>query len=122
MGLRSVIASAVASGVAALGDLRTSVGYYQPSANTYDPSTGATTRTETVQTIPDAILTSYKQSDIDGDRVLETDRKLIIQTSRLAAEPRKGEDQVDIAGTRWRVQDWKTDPAGATYTIQLRLP
>lgn len=124
MGLRATIVGAVSSAFKAVGDIAETCTYRRTSS-TYNPATGANVITNTDYTILRAIYSKYESFEIDKVVVLGSDVKMIVQKSELGTTvPNLATDKL------LRTSDSKTyniirvsqDPAGATYTIQLRSP
>lgn len=91
----------------------------------YDPATGKPAST-TATYAGRGVFGSYLAKEIDGSRVLGTDEKLLVLQNELLitvggaatldlAQPMVG----DVIGGK-RVLDVGQDPAGATWTLQLR--
>jgi hypothetical protein len=64
--------------------------------------------------------TDYEDSEIDGRKILRTDRRVVIFASSLGATIPKKDDKVTIGGTEYRIHAVNRDPAGATYHLQAR--
>lgn len=119
MGLRSLIAGAVATAFVAIGDLKESVSYYAYSASSsYDPDTGNVTRTETLTTVSGKFL-QYSAREIDGEVIKPRDEKFIFQQASLATDPIPN-DRLVFGGKTWEVVGVTQDPAGATWELQVR--
>lgn len=95
------------------------------STPVYDPSTGTTTGGTATYT-GRGVFGSYLAKEIDGSLIQTTDEKLLILQNELfistaglptatPAEPKIGDT---IASKR--VLNVSQDPAGATWTVQLR--
>lgn len=91
----------------------------------YDPGTGKTISTVTTY-IGRGVFGSYLSKEVDGSMIQTTDEKLLILQNELfvsiaglvtatAAEPKIG----DLIGGK-RALNVSQDPAGATWTVQLR--
>ena len=122
MGLkRATILKAVASAFKALGDIPEAC-TYRRTASVYNTATGVNTTTNTNYAIT-AIFTSYGQLEVDRVLVLTADVKCILQQSELALIPSPTKDKVVRSdGQIFNVIRFSSDPAKATYTIQLRAP
>lgn len=121
MGLRATLASAVSAAFTALGDIPLSVTYRRTSSS-YNTATGSNTVTNTDYTITKAVLTRYENMEIDKVTVLGSDLKLIFQTSGLSVTPNIATDIVIASGKTYNIVRVNKDPAGATYSLQLRSP
>lgn len=84
----------------------------------YDPTPGTPTN--------DAarfVITSYMARDIDGSRVLATDKKALVAPGTLPSAPGLADKLVEADGTVWNIVDVETlRPAETTllYTLQVR--
>jgi hypothetical protein len=71
-------------------------------------------------------IEDYKPTVVDGTLIKVGDRKVTLlgNTIEGGAVPEGGvnKDQVEIEGTRYNIQLVNRDPAGATYTLQVRKP
>ena len=118
---KSSLKAAVASAFKVLGDIPESI-TYRRSTNTYVPSTGVNTVVNSDTTVTDAVFTSYENFEVDKVSVLSTDVKMIVQQDSLGLTPNIATDII-LRGTKvYNIIRVKQDPAGATYTIQLRSP
>ena len=117
MSLDSDLQNIVQNLFATLTDFRTSVTYVSKTAS-YNTSTGEMTAGDTEYTV-NAILTGYKQSDIDGIAVHANDRKALIPTNDLSIAPVL-KDQIMISSILWTVIGIQHDPVGALWILQLR--
>jgi hypothetical protein len=108
-----------------LGDAVKPVEGSRKSSPVYDPSTGTTTG-GMVTYAGRGVFGSYLAKEIDGSLIQTTDVKLLILQNELfvsvaglptstSAEPKIG----DVIGGK-RVLNVGQDPAGATWTVQLR--
>ncbi len=121
MGLRSVFANAAAAAFTAVGDIATTV-TYRRSVTTYVPSTGANSVVNTDYTVS-SILVKYSEAELTLDPSLKvSDQKMIVQQASLAVTPSTQTDTVIAHGKTYKVVNYVPDPAGATYTVQLRAP
>jgi hypothetical protein len=120
MGLKATIASAVASGFAALGDLQETVTYnVYSTSSTYNPTTGTVTRTETQYSVAGLFL-DYKKRDIDGQQIKPLDNQFMIQQAVLPVAPTLQDRIVRSTGKEYEVISIEQDPATATWTLQVR--
>lgn len=86
---------------------------------TYDPVTGVTTPGTTTAFTPKGVLLKYPDRLIDGTRILQSDRKLILDDT-VAPEM---SDKPLVQGEEWTIQDIMTvSPAGTPliYEVQVR--
>jgi hypothetical protein len=80
----------------------------------YDPANGTTTPTVTAYS-GRGVFGSYRLDQIDGTLILATDRELTALQAEVTRPPAVGDT---IAGMK--VVHVDKDPAGVTWTIQLR--
>lgn len=122
MSLRDTIAKGVANAFKALDDIPETA-TYRRTTTVYDPQTGTSTTT-TEDLSPQVIFTSYQNFEIDRVAVLSTDVKAIIQQAALSDfTPTAATDQIiRFNGETFNVLRYSADPAGATFSIQLRAP
>jgi hypothetical protein len=80
----------------------------------YDPATGSVSSTTETYT-GRGVFGGYSAMEVDGQHVLATDVRLTALQSEITSSPEVGDD---LAG--YRVITVMQDPAGATYTLQLR--
>lgn len=119
MGLRATIATALGAGFTALGDIKKTMSYKAFGASSsYNPDTSALTTVETTTTIT-GVVSQYDKREIDGESIRPNDQKILLQQSLLSAAPTIN-DRVVIDGISWAVIDMRQDPAGATWTLQVR--
>ena len=127
MSLRRAIASGVAAAFKGVGDIKVSIDYY--SADVQDPLFNYDTRTgDKIQewtVIPNviAILVQANQSRLasDADWLIKPGDQVAIIQQRDLLSPMQSEDQMMIQTRRWRIVNYKADPAGATFIAQIRL-
>jgi hypothetical protein len=121
MSLRATIASAVSATFTALGDIPSSA-TYRRTVTTYDPTTGNNTSVNTDYTIT-AIFTRFSELELGRNAGLQvTDQKMIVQQVSLSVTPSIQLDTVISGGKTYNLVNFNPDPAGATYTFQLRAP
>jgi hypothetical protein len=119
---RSVIKGAVASAFKVLGDIPEAATYRRTSS-TYNPATGTNVVTNSDTTIPDVVFTKFQNFEVDKITILSTDIKAIFQSSRIAVVPNIATDVlVDKNSKVFNIIRVEQDPAGATYSLQLRAP
>lgn len=90
-------------------------------APTYNPTTGGQTVPSTTYEDVRAVLTRFRDRQIDGAAIRQNDLKLLVAKLDLNITPTKA-DYVNIAGSRWNVVEIMSDPANALHTLQLRRP
>lgn len=70
------------------------------------------------------IITDYRQREIDDSAIRRGDRKAVFITKSLPSStpaPKTGDKVSDGTNTYTIVNEVTADPAGATYTCQVRL-
>jgi hypothetical protein len=115
MSYRQLISSAIDTAFNALGDLVTTCTYR--TKGEYSPSTG-TVGAGTDYSCP-AVITEYDFRDVDNTLIMATDRKAIVRAASLAVQPTT-EGVFLIGSKQFAIITVRTDPAGATYELQLR--
>lgn len=127
MGLGDLIKSAAAAVHTALGDkaqggLNDAVTYHSAGSYTYDPSTGQNTESGGSDTTSvKALFCSYRNEEIDGDRIKLNDRKVLIAANNLPSITPKITDYItDSNSVVWQVKHVKADPAEAEWVLQCR--
>lgn len=120
---RSTIVKAVTSAFKALGEIPESV-TYRRTASAYNPATGTVVATNTDYVLSKMIFTRFENFEVDKQLVLASDVKAIIQQSELSIVPSTATDKVVRTrdGKIYNILRVSQDPAGATYTLQLRSP
>lgn len=89
-----------------------------PTGLAYDPTPG------TPVTHPARfVITDYSSRDIDGTRILATDKKALVAPGSLTSDPALADKLVEADGTAWNIVGVETlRPAETTllYTLQVR--
>lgn len=89
------------------------------TGGTTDPVTGVTTPGTTETFMPQGVLLKYPDQLIDGTRILQSDRRLILDDT---VEPTASDKPV-VQGQQWTIVDFMTvSPAGTpiVYEVQVR--
>lgn len=115
----AAIRKAVSSAFRAVDGLAESV-VYRRTTTTFVPATGKTTKT--FQDFPlRVIFTSYAALEIDRVVITVNDIKAIFQTKDLPITPNGTTDTIlRDSGKIHNIVSVKSDPAGATWTLQTR--
>jgi hypothetical protein len=88
-----------------------------PTGPAYNPTPGAD-----VDHACRFAIVAFQQRDIDGTRVLATDKKAILAKGALTVEPLPGDQLVDAAGVVYSVIDvMPLNPAGTTVMYELQV-
>lgn len=88
----------------------------------YDPATDTFTPGEDVDTPVKALFTQFAKRDIDGELILQTDKRVLIAASALDAAPGT-QDKIVDGGTEYQVINTETVQPGDTailYMVQVR--
>jgi hypothetical protein len=91
----------------------------------YDPVTEETTAQPVTYT-GRGVLTRYKKDQVDNDRILATDVRVIALVNEVTDHPMPGhevsaKDLITEEMRDYRVIEAVTDPIGVHYQIQLRV-
>lgn len=91
----------------------------------YDVATGIAEEDEIVECTGRARLGDYKDRDINGTTVLNTDRRVTFRPDDLSIVPQVGDllGVPDLSQTVYTIIDFKTREIGGTvicYTLQVR--
>jgi len=102
------------------GEIRVPVDYSSVASSTYDPSTGTVVEiVNSTQSAVYMIFTSYEEKAVDGQAVLINDMKALCPTLDLNVVP-SDLDYLLRSDVRWNVQNVRTDPANAMWTLHIR--
>jgi len=101
------------------------VGSYRHRRGTdYVPSTGVSTPVETVATGISFIVTSYDESEVDGDNIQLGDEQVFIRFKDLMLQDIASVDTNDVIdetdGPRRQIIKFKLDPTKQVLTLQCR--
>lgn len=118
---RATIANAVSSAFKVLGDIPQAA-TLKRGTSAYNPSTGTNVITYVEHAIAKAVGTKWEDFAVDKVNILATDLKLIFQQSEISVMPNEATDNVVFQSKTWNIVRVSQDPAGATYTLQLRAP
>lgn len=89
-----------------------------PTGPSYDPTPGTPTDDPAR-----FVITAYEARDVDGTRILATDKKALVAPGSLPSAPALSDKLVEADGTEWHIVGVETlRPAETTllYTCQLR--
>lgn len=86
---------------------------------TYDPATGEVVAPPAALYEVPVLVSQYRRDEIDGVRILATDRRLCVRQAALPVQPTV-RDQVEIGGTLWHLLSVEQDAAGLTWCGQGR--
>lgn len=121
MGLAESVRGAVKAGFKALGNIAVSATYKRwTTAGTTDSMGGYGAATYTDTTIT-GLKSGYSSREVaaSGGLISPGDCKFMIQASSLTTAPNT-KDRVTLGGVTYDMVNFRTDPATATYTLQLR--
>lgn len=89
------------------------------TVGSFDPATGIITPGETQYFYPKGVIQNYKDELIDGTRIAEGDRMLILEAG--VVEP-KLDDRPVVAGRSWVPVEIQTvAPAGVVLAYKVRV-
>lgn len=120
MGLKATIQKAVSKVYPALDDVVTNVAYHSIGLSGYDPVAGTQVEEGGEDYEVDILVEDYDIRYIDNRDILPTDKKVMIAGYELDFTP-KPHDTLDIDSVVWEVITVTTDPAEATWTLQVRI-
>lgn len=124
MGLRDTLKSSAQSAFKAAGDIKEDVTYYGKGVVTYNTSTGVVNAQDSGYLIS-AIFSNYKNSQVDGKKILNTDVRMLLPQNDLPIEPAAHDFIIRLeanASIKYEALSIEKDPAGALWMIQLRKP
>lgn len=121
MGLKSDFKSLAEALIDAFDDIPATCTYHSSGTFSYSPSTG-TVNESSPSSISNVkiVFEKYKVDEIDGEQILEDDRKGLIASNDLGVTPQK-EDYLVIGSSTYYVKTYSTDPAEALWILQLRV-
>jgi hypothetical protein len=93
--------------------------YMNRAVGSYDPQTGTVLSPAPALYDVRVLVSQYRQQEIDGTRVLASDRRLCIEQSMLPIVP-SARDWIEIGHTVWNVLDIRQDAAGLVWEFQGR--
>lgn len=103
----------------AFGDLNEKVTYRQTRPGVYDPVTGKTN--DSVRNIPtEGIFIDFNERQKSTADVVAGDMLLMMPVSNLGVVP-DTLDRVIRGSDEWTIVKHEVDPAGAAYSLHLRL-
>lgn len=93
----------------------------QIMTQTYDPATGVAPDTDTDVTVF-GIVTAYKDREIDGTRIEQGDRRVVLQGSGLEAVPVEGDRIIDGTDnyTVMNIKKYDIDGSPFAWVLQGR--
>lgn len=89
-----------------------------PTGPSYDPTPGSPTDDPAR-----FVITAYEARDVDGTRILATDKKALVAPGSLTSAPALSDKLVEADGTAWNIVNVETlRPAETTllWTVQIR--
>ena len=100
--------------------------YHHRPLPVYDVTTGTVSAPGPALYDVQVLVSQYSREEVDGVRVLATDRKLCVRQAPPEAEP-PGlpvtptlRDRLDVQGTFWNIMALSQDAAGLTWVFQGR--
>lgn len=107
--------------------------WVQRGAGVYDPETGEVVQPEPVRVPVSVLVSSYPREEVDGVRILSTDKRLCVYQALptdtppvtpqaplgLTLEPTI-QDDIEVDGKIWHIVSLEEDAARLTYQVQGR--
>jgi hypothetical protein len=93
-----------------------------PSGQSYDPATDTFTAGTPSTTVVKGVFTEFALHDVDGEKVLRTDKRILIAASALGSAPDTGASITD-GSTVYKVVHTEVIQPGDTailYMVQVR--
>lgn len=120
MSMKKLIFNATKVAINAFGDLNESSPYSRQGDFTINAFTEGLSA-PAVSTNVKILAYGFKETEIDGSRILKTDLKSIVHVSNLpTGAVISNNDFATIKGVRYEVFDFKLDPSGSVYFLHLR--
>lgn len=105
------------------GNLPESIIFRVASDTPYDPVTDTGGVTYGSIAVDKAFVLTYRQFEIDDNKIRSTDRKVLIAALDMpTVEEVKTSDKMTIDGDDWLVVNARLDPARAIHVVQVRKP
>ena len=122
MGLLETVQDAASSAIKGVGNIARKAVYIsvENPSPVFVPGTTPKTAQEVSYNLNGVVKTGFKQGEVDGELIKAEDFKVLIANKDLAPTPTK-DDYIEIDSIRYRVIDYRLDPADALYTFQVRL-
>jgi len=122
MGLFETVQSAAGTAIKATGNIALKVVYIRivGPLTAFKPGVAPELPTEVKHENINAVKSNFKQGQVDGEVIKSEDFKLLIANADLAIGPSKS-DFIEVDCIRFRIVNFKTDPAEAVFTFQMRL-
>lgn len=122
MSLTATVSSAVDAAFAALGDMKTTGTLWQvPDVASYDDETDEETVNKVDHDLPEVALVRYKEDEVDGTSIKETDVKALIPGSDLTYIPTTDDEYEDDEGNAYSIERVHHLPGKVLWVLQLRL-
>lgn len=94
---------------------KVTIGARTPGSYTSGPSVSTTNHTCR------GVISDYDERQIDGSLVQRGDRRVLLLGGSLPSSVVPApNDEVTIEGTKYSIVNVRRDPAGASYTLQVR--
>ena len=119
MGLRAVVSSAVASAIAATGDIAETLTYTAKSAAVYNTTTGVLVKTDTTYSFR-AIVAPFGAAHLGNPTMIEPEHtgalSVLFASADLTATP-DSSDTITRDSIVYKIKQINFDPAGSTYRL-----
>ena len=89
--------------------------------DTYDPSTGILSGSETTHVITEVIFTDYERRRVDGQVIRAFDKMAIFRATDITVEITT-EMVLTLAGKTWNIKNIILDATTSLYELQCRKP
>lgn len=116
MSLATKLREATRKAFTAAGDLIVTGTMRRVRTGEFDPVTGGPERIVEEWRHVECVVSSYRASDVDGERVKATDRRVYILATDALLEPQPG-DRIEIGHQVFTVARCETTRAGATALL-----
>lgn len=123
MGLRDTFRNAAQTVLNVAGDVRKDVRYLSHVSTFYDASSGVTSVIGRSYFFS-MLFENYRQTEVDNVRIMPTDIQATVAQKSIGNVIPTTQDTVHVCevygSTEYEVRDIETDPADATWVLQLR--
>lgn len=120
--LKTSIQGATRRSLAAMDSMRVSATYLSVSTTSgstgYNPTTGAATRAGNEHPVK-VLLTSFRDTEVDGDIIRPTDQRATLSASEVSFEPKLA-DRIKIGTVEHEIVRIKREPSQSVYILHIR--
>jgi hypothetical protein len=126
MGLKKVFQDVAVAMIDAFDDVPVSIIYHSTGTIDYNTPSGVTTETNTTNYVINKVFVfSYKSEEIDGEKIKQTDQKLMIPCLSMPVTPKMSDYVLfEVGGAVWNIvkDESDKDPTDSWYIFQIRRP